>query len=121
MNWPQVCEGIASVNRLFVLYRAISSLELPVSALRPTRREELRNSDGPGGHVLSERLSHKPRRNRSYEQGAYREAIGSLMYASVATLPDITFAISTLSQFFDNLRDIHCFPVNVTRVVKKLR
>ena len=29
----------------------------------------------------------------------YREAIGSLMYASVGTRPDISFAVSTLSQF----------------------
>ena len=37
----------------------------------------------------------------------YREAIGSLMYASVATRPDITFAISTLSQFLDNPGSTH--------------
>jgi hypothetical protein len=37
----------------------------------------------------------------------YREAVGSLMYAAVATRPDITFAISTLSQFLDNLGEIH--------------
>ena len=37
----------------------------------------------------------------------YREAIGSLMYASVATRPDITFAVSTLSQFLDNPGDAH--------------
>ena len=37
----------------------------------------------------------------------YREAIGSLMYASVATRPDITFAVSTLSQFLDNPGEAH--------------
>jgi hypothetical protein len=37
----------------------------------------------------------------------YREAIGSLMYTSVATCPDITFAISTLSQFLENLGEAH--------------
>jgi transposase InsO family protein len=37
----------------------------------------------------------------------YREAIGSLMYASVATRPDITFAVSTLSQFLENPGEIH--------------
>jgi hypothetical protein len=37
----------------------------------------------------------------------YREAIGSLMYASIATHPDITFAISTLSQFLENPGEAH--------------
>ena len=37
----------------------------------------------------------------------YCEAIGSLMYASVATHPDITFAVSTLSQFLDNPGEAH--------------
>jgi hypothetical protein len=37
----------------------------------------------------------------------YREAIGSLMYTSMATRPNITFAMLTLSQFLDNLGDAH--------------
>jgi hypothetical protein len=37
----------------------------------------------------------------------YREAIGSLMYASVATRPDITAAVSTLSQFLENPGEAH--------------
>ena len=39
----------------------------------------------------------------------YREAIGSLMYASVATRPDIAFAVSALSQFLrvDNPGPVH--------------
>ena len=37
----------------------------------------------------------------------YHEAIGSLMYASIATCPDITFAMSTLSQFFNNPGKVH--------------
>ena len=37
----------------------------------------------------------------------YREAVGSLMYAAVATRPDITFAISTLSQFLENPGLVH--------------
>ena len=37
----------------------------------------------------------------------YREAIGSLMYTAIATRPDITYTISTLSQFLDNPCKIH--------------
>ena len=37
----------------------------------------------------------------------YHEAIGSLMYALVATHPDITFADSMLSQFLNNLGEAH--------------
>jgi Reverse transcriptase (RNA-dependent DNA polymerase) len=37
----------------------------------------------------------------------YREAIGSLMYACVATRPDISFAVSTLSQFLENPGEAH--------------
>ena len=37
----------------------------------------------------------------------YCKAIGSLMYVAVATHSDITFAISTLSQFLDNPSCIH--------------
>lgn len=32
----------------------------------------------------------------------YREAVGSLMYASLGTRPDITYAVSILSRFSDN-------------------
>ena len=35
----------------------------------------------------------------------YREIIGSLMWAAIATRPDITFAISTLSQYLENLEE----------------
>ena len=37
----------------------------------------------------------------------YCKAIGSLMYVTIATCPDITFAISTLLQFLDNPGCIH--------------
>jgi hypothetical protein len=37
----------------------------------------------------------------------YREAISSLIYASVTTQPDITYAVSTLSQFLDNPGNAH--------------
>jgi hypothetical protein len=37
----------------------------------------------------------------------YYEAIGSLMYMSIAMCPNITFAVSVLSQFLDNLGEAH--------------
>ena len=37
----------------------------------------------------------------------YCKAVGSLIYASVATHPDINFAVSTLSQFLENLGEVH--------------
>src|SRR6267142_2124058 len=37
----------------------------------------------------------------------YRKVIGSLMYASVATQLDITFTVSTLSQFLENPGEAH--------------
>jgi hypothetical protein len=37
----------------------------------------------------------------------YREAVGSLMYASMGTRPDITFAVSTVAQFLENPGAVH--------------
>ena len=42
----------------------------------------------------------------------YREAVGSLTHAAVATRPDITFAISTLSRFLENPGLVHWEAVN---------
>ena len=52
----------------------------------------------------------------------YHEAIGSLMYVAVATCPDISFAVSTLSQFLDNLGEAHWEAVkHVFRYLKGTR
>src|SRR5216683_2606408 len=48
-----------------------------------------------------------PQEATHMEKAPYREAIGSLMYASVATRPDISFAVAALSQFLDNLGEVH--------------
>ena len=44
---------------------------------------------------------------KTMEKVPYRQAIGSLMWAVVATRPDIAFAVSLLSQFLENLSEVH--------------
>ena len=41
------------------------------------------------------------------EKVPYRQAIGSLMWAAVATRLDIAFAVSLLSQFLENPGEMH--------------
>ena len=53
--------------------------------------------DGPADETEATRMNKTP----------YREAIGSLMYAAVATHPDISFAVSMLSQFLKNPGEAH--------------
>ena len=49
----------------------------------------------------------------------YREAIGSLMWAVVATQPDVAFVVSLLSQFLENPGEIHWKAVK--RVMRYLK
>lgn len=53
------------------------------------------------------------------EISRYREAIGSLMYAAIATCPDIAFAVSTLTRFMHAPRTTHWKAVQ--RVFKYLK
>jgi hypothetical protein len=53
-----------------------------------------------------------------YEKTKYREMIGSLMYVTVMTRPDISFAVSTLSQYLENPHTTHLKAV--TRVFRYL-
>jgi hypothetical protein len=52
------------------------------------------------------------------EKTKYREMIGCLMYAAVMTRPDISFAVSNLSQYLDAPRTTHLHAV--TRVFRYL-
>lgn len=55
----------------------------------------------------------------SRDQSIYRQGIGALMYASVGTRPDITFAVSTLSQFLEKPHKTHMKALH--RVFKYLK
>ena len=55
------------------------------------------SKDAPADETEAVRMAKTP----------YRQAIGSLMYAAVATRPDISFAVSTLSQFLENPGESH--------------
>ena len=46
-------------------------------------------------------------KTKMMEKVPYRQAIGSLMWAAVATRPDIAFPVSLLSQFLENLGKVH--------------
>ena len=53
------------------------------------------------------------------EKVPYRQAIRSLMWAAVATQPDIAFAVSLLSQFLENLGEVYWNAVK--RVLRYLK
>jgi len=45
------------------------------------------------------------------EKTKYREMIGCLMYTTVMICPDITFAVSTLSQYLNSPRTTHLIAI----------
>lgn len=49
----------------------------------------------------------------------YREAVGSLMYLSIGTRPDITFAVNSASQYLEDPKKIHWNAVK--RIIKYLK
>jgi len=57
--------------------------------------------------------------NSETDIGANRELIGSLQYAVLATRPDISFAISKLTQFLNNPGQAHFKAA--TRVLRYLK
>lgn len=61
----------------------------------------------PGAAYSKHNSPSDPAETTQMKSIPYREAIGSLMYASIATHPNITFAISTLSQFLNNPSPAH--------------
>ena len=61
----------------------------------------------PGATYSKKNCPCSPQEAACMSKVPYCEAIGSLMYASIATWPDITFAVLILSQFLENPGEAH--------------
>jgi hypothetical protein len=61
----------------------------------------------PGAVYSKKDAPSSPEEASRMERTPYRQAIGSLMYAAIATRPDISFAVSALSRFLANPGDAH--------------
>jgi len=80
----------------------------PIGTPSDTNSKLLRLSDEEFGNV-----------QREMEGVPYKAAVGSLMYAMVATRPDIAFAVSTVSQFMAKAGPPHW--VAVKRIMRYLK
>jgi transposase InsO family protein len=56
----------------------------------------------PGEHLTKSQSPSTPKQIDDMRDVPYREAVGSLMYAALGTRPDITYAVTALSQFLQN-------------------
>ena len=61
----------------------------------------------PGTIYTKDQCPKTPEKIADMAGNRYRELIGSLQYVSLATCPDITFAVSKLAQFLMNPACIH--------------
>ena len=66
-----------------------------------TAEPELRFTPS-GAAVANFTIASTPRQFEDMRDVPYREAVGSLMYAAMGTRPDVTFAMTALSQFMQN-------------------
>ena len=62
----------------------------------------LRTPIDPNAQLLRDQCPSTPQQIEDMQKVPYREAIGSLMYAAIGTRPDITYAVTTLSQYLQN-------------------
>ena len=57
--------------------------------------------------------------DESYNQSEYQSAVGSLLYLSIGTRPDIAFAVSNVAKFCSNPTKRHCTAVKrIFRYIK---
>src|SRR5258708_1177722 len=63
--------------------------------------------DTPGAILTKDQCPKTPEEVEDMHNNVYQELIGSLQYVSLATCPDITYAINKLSQFLVNPSHAH--------------
>ena len=73
----------------------------------------------PSIHLSKEQSPATPRQYDNMRNVPYREAVGSLMYAAIGTRPDITYAVTALSQYLQNPGRAHWEQVN--RAIRYLK
>lgn len=61
----------------------------------------------PNDQLTTDQCPNTPEEIAQMVRIPYREAVGCLMYAAIATRPDISYAVSTLSQFLENPGPAH--------------
>jgi hypothetical protein len=62
----------------------------------------LRTPIDPNAQLSKDQCPSTPQQTEDMQKVPYREAIGSLMYAAIRTRPDITYAVTALSQYLQN-------------------
>jgi len=67
-----------------------------------TSASPLQTPIGPNALLSKSQSPSTPHQKEDTEKVPYREAIGSLMYAAIGTRPDITYTVTTLSQYLQN-------------------
>jgi len=76
----------------------------------------------PSVHLSKDQSPSTPRQFDDVRNVPYREAVGSLMYAAIGTRPDITYAVTALSQYLQNPGRAHWEQVKqVIRYLKGTR
>ena len=73
----------------------------------------------PSVHLSKDQSPATPRQFDDMRNVPYREAVGSLMYAAIGTRPDITYAVTALSQYLQNPGRAHW--EQVKRVIRYLK
>ena len=89
------------ISRTITLSQA-AYIDSVVKRFNLTDASPLRTPLDLNAQLSKEQSPSTPVQKEDMEKVPYREAIGSLMYAAIGTRPDITFAVTALSQYLQD-------------------